>query len=101
MRERQLRGLPTCALLFGEHDVPPDFPIPVVTAKELLAMWPVRFTERLDRALCNLVRSSQHFGDEVKVTVDDPALVMAESAKEVPSICRALEEHSLVDPIVA
>jgi hypothetical protein len=76
LRERTLRGDSRIRILSQQYPNK-EFDVPVVTADEIINdRFPHAISERLDRALKNLYRLSEHLGDEIvlDMQVDGPVL---------------------------
>lgn len=97
LRERTLRNAPRIRILSEEF---PDreFDTPVVTVDEIIRdRFPQTVGERLDRALKNLYKLSEHLGDEISLDQDmDPPLLFAEHRDSFNFIANALQEAGWV-----
>ncbi len=85
IREHFLQGRPPVYLQFEDRSAPTYDPLPdahPVIVSELLRTWPRDFAERMDRALCNIVRVCPEPAERIENFVGDSALVFAESVEQ-------------------
>lgn len=102
LRERTLRGDSRIRIL-SQQFPDEDFDVPVVTLDEIIAnRFPCAISERLDRALKNLHRLSEHLGDEISLDLEmDGPVLFAEHKDAFNFIVNTLHEAGWVrlDPI--
>jgi hypothetical protein len=97
LRERTLRGDSRIRILsqqFPER----EFDTPVVTTDEIINdRFPHAISERLDRALKNLYRLSEHLGDEISLGLEiDGPVLFAEHKDSFNFIAETLQEAGWV-----
>ena len=97
LRERTLRGDPRLRILSQQY---PDkeFDVPVATLDEIVTdRFPRTISERLDRALKNLYRHSEHPGDSISLDLDmDGPVLFAEHKDAFSFIAETLQEAGWV-----
>jgi hypothetical protein len=97
LRERTLRGDSRIRIL--SHQAPDRvFDTPVVTIEEIVRdRFPHAISERLDRALKNLYRLSEHLGDEIGLDLEnDGPVLFAEHKDSFNFIADTLQEAGWV-----
>lgn len=97
LRERTLRGDPRIRI-FSQLPANKKFDTPVTTAEEIIRQgFPLSISERLDRALKNLHRLSEHPGDEVCLDLEqDGPVLFAEHKDAFNFIMETLKEAGWV-----
>ncbi|MGG1824137.1 hypothetical protein [Bacillus mycoides] len=102
LRERKLNGLDRIAI-FAEkpNDIPDHIPYPILTMSELLAEFPEKVSEKLDRALCNIANLSNYPGEEIELSDDDCTVFFVNSGKneEMDFLMRQLLDDGYIDGI--
>ncbi|MBJ7963038.1 MULTISPECIES: hypothetical protein [Bacillus] len=82
LRERKLNGLDKIAI-FAEkpNEIPDHIPYPILTMSELLAEFPEKVSEKIDRALCNIAKLSDYPGAKVHIYDVDFGVLFVNSGK--------------------
>lgn len=104
VREQTLAGVPLFWIQDGMDPYGPiEWRTPMVTINvdELLQRWPRSIPERMDRALCNLARSSPIGGSKVPITRSNYSLLFAEGVDEAHYFVESLEKQDMLNVLRA
>lgn len=80
MRERKVHSLePVAIFLELPKEEVKDLSFPIITLEDLIRRFPEKISDRMDRILVNLTKSSRYPGDAIKITGDQKSLFFTQS----------------------